>query len=170
MTQTTPDTPVRYKTETFDAIVALAQSIRPKWETPGLRQAIRDSLARDDQPTLAELAYAVLRVAENFAVVSPAVIAMDGPHWRLSRRESEPPKFMRCPKGCGDFYLPKDAPEHECKARSKDDRVHEHTSAMHVIVAEVNATACSHGTPRAMCAEHRAELRKTGDETEEADG
>src|SRR4249920_1385127 len=96
MTQISEPKPA-YSTQTFDCIVALAQSIRANWETPGLRDAIRKCLQREDQPTLAEVAYAVVRCAENFTVVSPAVIPMDGPHWRKVVPEHIPPSAIRCP-------------------------------------------------------------------------
>jgi hypothetical protein len=119
MTQLVDPKP-RYSTETFDCIVELARTIRPQWDVPGLRQAIRDALNREEQPTLAELAYAVLRVAENFSVVSPAVIALDGPHWQRPKTELERAKGVVCPR-CRVTYMPSE--EHLCRNPSKRERV-----------------------------------------------
>lgn len=132
MTQLSDSKP-RYTTETFDCIVELARSIRPQWDVPGLRKAIRDALARDDQPTLAEIAYAVIRVAENFSVNSPAVIPMDGPHWRKAVPERVPPSAVRCPR-CGSVDMPDEATRHRCKSRS--ERVASYVERMRATLAE----------------------------------
>lgn len=155
MTQIVDPKP-RYSTETFDCLVRLAQSVRQTWDTPGLRDAIRKALARDDQPTLAEIAYAVIRVAENFSVTSPAVIAMDGPHWRKADPERIPPSAVRCPR-CGSVDMPGEAARHKCSRPSKADRVHELLESARAELAPLNADRCSHGTPRRLCREHATE-------------
>jgi hypothetical protein len=94
-----------YGTPTLDALVELGRSIRRDWHVAGLRTAIRDALARDQQPSLAELAYAIVRCAENPAISSPAVIALNGPHWRMQTRESEAPKAAFC-RDCRDTHMP----------------------------------------------------------------
>jgi hypothetical protein len=131
MTQLTDPRPA-YSTQTFDCIVSLAQSLRATWDTAGLRDAIRKAMQRDDQPTLAEIAYAVVRCAENFTIVSPAVIPMDGPHWRLAERERIPPSAVRCPR-CGSIDMPAEARLHKCKPRAQ--RAHEAALEAKAIIA-----------------------------------
>jgi hypothetical protein len=131
------DSKPRYSTETFDCIVSLARSIRPQWDVPGLRKAIRDSLARDDQPTLSEIAYAVCRVAENFSVTSPAVIAMDGPHWRAKATpDLERAKGRVCPR-CRTTFMPTE--DHVCRNPSRAERVASYTDQLRAIVREARA-------------------------------
>jgi hypothetical protein len=146
-----------YSTETFDALVRLIQSVRQGWDTPGLRAAIREALQREDQPTLAEISYAALRVAENFAVTSPAVIAMDGPHWRHPLRDREPAKSAQCPK-CRDFYPPHET--HRCvKPAAKRE---EHADALRTALAEARESCCPHGIPPMLCIDHKATNETTG--------
>lgn len=155
----TRETKFRYTTATFDALVDLARSIRPRWDVPGLRKAVRDALAREDQPTIAELAYAVLRVAENFAVETPAVIAMDGPHWRAAASEPrEGAKGIRCDR-CGTSHMPQE--QHACPRRA--ERAHAHTDRLRAIVADTRADLCSHRTPVALCVECTAARKAAAD-------
>lgn len=94
------------ETRTFDALVDLARSIRPSWDTPGIRAAVRQSLARDPQPTLAELAYALIRCAENPTVNTPGLVALDGPHWAKATPETSEPARTRYCRSCSQFHFP----------------------------------------------------------------
>jgi hypothetical protein len=152
-----PDTKFRYSTATFDAIVDLARSIRPRWDVPGLRKAIRDALARDDQPTLAELAYAVLRVAENFSVESPAVIAMDGPHWRKAVPVNEPARAELCLR-CRDYHMRHvDCVKEGWKPKPdrRSERTTRFTDQLRAELATVRADQCPHGPRCADCKKAR---------------
>jgi hypothetical protein len=101
MTETTRKNP---ETDKLDALVALARTIRPTWDTPGIRAAIRNALARDVQPSLAELAYALVRCAENPTINTPAFVALDGPHWGKSTRDpAEPERATKCER-CQEFH------------------------------------------------------------------
>ena len=93
----------QHTTQTFDALVAFVISLRPSWQTPGIRAAIRDALARQPAPTLAELAYAIVALATNPTIVSPAVLPMDGAHWRLTRLEQTPTPLGKCDR-CRGFH------------------------------------------------------------------
>ncbi len=97
-----------HTTDTYDALVALARSLRPRWDVPGIRAGIRAALQRQPQPTLAELAYALVRCAENPTIEFPNVVALDGPHWQAATKEPvEPERTKHCIK-CGEFHKPND--------------------------------------------------------------
>ena len=62
------------------AIAYLVNQIRPDWDTPGVMAALRRCADRD----LAALVHAATWAANNPATHhTPAVIALDGPHWRI---------------------------------------------------------------------------------------
>jgi hypothetical protein len=84
-----------HTTATYDALVALARSLRPSWHTEGIRNAVRQALRREPMPTLADLAYALVRCAIDPTIVSPAVLPLDGPHWRVTGQITTPipPRF-----------------------------------------------------------------------------
>lgn len=93
-------------TEKLDALVALARSVRPEWDVPGVRNAIRQSLARAVQPTIAELAYALIRCAENPTINTPAVVPMDGAHWKTGIKDgADVERNTRC-HTCAEWHLP----------------------------------------------------------------
>lgn len=171
MTQIVDPKP-RYSTQTFDCIVALAQSVRATWDTAGLRDAIRKCLQRDYQPTLAEVAYAVVRCAENFTIATPAVIPMDGPHWRASpAADLERAKGRVCPR-CGTTHMPTE--DHKCRKPTRGERVHEFAELAKRPLQEVNATNClKHGVPIANCLEcqnareHAAAGSRRAEDTED---
>jgi hypothetical protein len=97
-----------HTTDTYDALVALARSLRPRWDVPGIRAAIRAAMQRQPQPTLAELAYALVRVAENPTIVTPGIVALDGQHWGKSTKDPEEPERNRMCVVCGQFHKPTD--------------------------------------------------------------
>lgn len=68
-------------TATYDNLVQLAASLRPRWQTPGIKAAIRKALDRPDPFTFADLAYAVAYICADKTIETPAPLAHDGPHW-----------------------------------------------------------------------------------------
>jgi hypothetical protein len=87
-----------HTTATYDALVALAHSLRPSWDPAGIRQAIRTALIRQPMPNLADLAYALVRLAIDPTIVTPSVLGMDGPHWHTSTVQHTAPA---APHKCG---------------------------------------------------------------------
>jgi len=74
MTEITPDQ--------AQALAGFLASIRPAaapWDTPGIVAALGKARTRADAP---ELAIAAIRAAVDSANRTPAVIALDGAHWR----------------------------------------------------------------------------------------
>ena len=128
----------------LDALVALTRAVRPSWETPGIQAAIRNALARDVQPTIAELAYALIRCAENPTINTPAVVAMDGPHWGKSTRDpQEPERTTRCKK-CAEFHKP----SAKCNPDSWMHRTPEKSAFFaHIEAARVAAGGKPRGVP-----------------------
>lgn len=71
----------------LDRLAMLVSEIRPDWQTGGVRSAL---LKVADRP-LREVALAALAATSRTDQHSPAVIALDGPHWRLPGIETRPP-------------------------------------------------------------------------------
>lgn len=62
-----------------EALAVLIHTLRPDWDTPGVKHALRRAIDRGDQW---ELAHAALRAAAEPGNRTPAVIGYDGKHWR----------------------------------------------------------------------------------------
>lgn len=90
----------KYTTNVFDNLVQLTISLRPDWQSPGIRAAIRDALAKPDTIALPDLAYALTRLALDPTIVTPAVLAHDGPHWRKTPTAGDVYRSAKCDK-CG---------------------------------------------------------------------
>jgi hypothetical protein len=65
----------------YDNLVQLAIALRPRWQAPGVKAAIRKALDREASFTFADLCHAVTFVAADKSIDTPAPIAFDGPHW-----------------------------------------------------------------------------------------
>lgn len=112
-------------------LAALVHATRPDWDAPGILAALSKLRTRP----LAVVAYAAIRAAETPTNRTPAVIALDGPHWRAPTPAQLPtpipptkcPRcgcFARTPEGaCLDCYLATEAtdeatpPAHESRAQ-----------------------------------------------------
>ncbi len=140
-----------HTTATYDALVTLARSLRPGWDEPGVRAAIRAALVRQPMPTLADLAYALVRLAIDPTIASPVVLGMDGPHWHTtSVKHTAPQPPRRCPN-CGNEI--EYAKAHTCIPT----RIGDHRAG--IIAARnayLNATAnlCPHGVGWRDCHQH----------------
>lgn len=81
----------KHSTRTFDALVELAQSLRPEWTTEGIRNAIRITLGAPEMPALCDLTYALVRIAIDPTIETPAILSRPGPHWRAQTAEERQP-------------------------------------------------------------------------------
>jgi hypothetical protein len=140
-----------YTTATYDALVDLAHSLRPTWDQAGIRAAIRAALIRQPMPTLADLAYALVRLAIDPTIVTPSVLGMDGPHWHTSTAQHTappPPGKFQVSHG---YHTP-DAP-HNRPYTPTDWR----PALANVRAAYTQATAghCPHGVPWTNCHQHK---------------
>jgi hypothetical protein len=137
-----------YGTKTFDLLVELVRSIRPGWDIAGIKTAIRSSLAREAQPTIAELAYALIRCAENPTVTTPGFVALDGPHWNKAQpKETEPARVRKCQR-CSQLHYPNE-PCEPVKVRS--GRHSSHIAEARTILRDTKARLCRHGVPTWCC-------------------
>ena len=108
-----PDDRIRDEHERdLRAIAHLVNRIQPRWHTPGILAALRDC------PTdrLADTALAAITCARDRTdQTSPAVIALDGAHWRIGARVSDDPdaKPALTPSTrCGTCYRSREGHDH----------------------------------------------------------
>lgn len=82
------------------AIAFLVNSVRPDWHTQGVLAVLRDCPTGD----VASTAIAALAATRRRDQRTPALIALDGPHWRLadaspaSRTTPTPPRYEPQPR------------------------------------------------------------------------
>jgi hypothetical protein len=140
-----------HTTATYDALVALAHSLRPGWDPAGIRQAIRTALVRQPMPTLADLAYALVRLAIDPTIASPSVLGMDGPHWHTTTMQHTAPSPPGRCDVCYGFHAPDACPGHGTV------RLGDHRQALAEIrdnLAEAKRDLCPHGVPWHHCHQH----------------
>lgn len=140
----------KHSTATFDALVELAHSIRPSWQTPGIRNAIRTVLGRDNPPRLAEIAYALIRIAEDPSIATPNVLTYEGPHWRHTQGTGNYVPKGRCSE-CGGLHDPADdhTPVEDDRLDGSDGRV----QALRDALAATQKRLCSHSVRPEHCRE-----------------
>lgn len=80
-----------------DALIELVACLRLDWDKRGIRAALSDAAPKAGG-SYARLVVAAVRAAERASNVTPAVIAMEGPHWQTGIDvEPERPRFCeRC--------------------------------------------------------------------------
>jgi hypothetical protein len=140
-----------HTTATYDALVDLAHSLRPSWDQAGIRQAIRTALVRQPMPNLADLAYALVRLAIDPTIVTPSVLGMDGPHWHTTTAQHTTPQPPGKCQVCHGYHTP-DAPHNrpytasdlEAGRRAARDAYHTATSNL-----------CPHGVLWTNCHQHK---------------
>lgn len=71
-----------------EALAELLAIVRPNWTVRGIMAGLKP-LAAHPAP-LPVIAWAAIRCAQDRDVQTPAVIALNGPHWDLSERPREP--------------------------------------------------------------------------------
>lgn len=78
---------------------ALIHSIRPDWDERGIVAALAKALHRADAGLLA---IAAMHAALTPTNQTPAVIAMDGPHWQKAEGTAPAPKRVVAPPASND--------------------------------------------------------------------
>jgi hypothetical protein len=91
------------------------------WHKPGIENALGSARKRADSPDLAAAAIAAARRPENR---TPAVIGMDGPHWREASRPPRPEQLDNAGR-CSICY----ESQQGCVARWSDDHEFESVAA-----------------------------------------
>lgn len=154
--------PNQHGTKTFDLLVDLTRTIRPAWDRPGVQAAVKASLARELQPTLAELAYALIRCAENPSISTPAVIALDGPHWKKTQHVEplEPIRARKCQR-CSDFHQP----DVDCEpvVPKRTTRTSQRAAECRELLRDSRATLCKHGVVPWLCSDCQPTARPVHD-------
>lgn len=70
------------RTQAYDDLIQLVHSLRPEWQTPGIKAAVRQICTDDNRlVTFQALAAAATAAALTPDLRTPAAIAFDGPHW-----------------------------------------------------------------------------------------
>ena len=77
-TNNRPIGPAVTPTPWLDRLSMLGAELRPDWDRPGIRAA----LARVSDRPLCDVAQALIGACARVDQRTPAVIALDGPHWR----------------------------------------------------------------------------------------
>ena len=119
-----PDDRIRDEHERdLRAIAHLVARIRPEWHQPGVMAVLRD--CPDDK--LADTAIAALVCARDRTdQATPAVIALDGAHWRTGTRAGDEPEAkpaLTPSTRCGTCYRSRDGHDH---AEALVDPEHRH--------------------------------------------
>lgn len=75
-------------------LAALVAALRPGWDVPGVRKALWDARTKG---TPDQVAHAAITAAMDPTNRTPAVIALDGPHWATVRPvETRGANYDRC--------------------------------------------------------------------------
>ncbi|MFT4295630.1 MAG: hypothetical protein QM582_09490 [Micropruina sp.] len=133
------------RTQAERALAALANAIRPQWDTRGILSAIRDQAGRPLDELAAGVLYAAIMRTDQH---SPDLIRRDGEHWQALdhltgkvRGAYEPQPTRGCPY---HRHQPRDCPDCADHARSvaaSRDRVAGH---MATIRASIRAARPDH--------------------------
>jgi hypothetical protein len=137
------------------ALARFIATLRPDWDTPGIEDAL--GRARELAPC-GDLAIAAIKAAGNPAARTPAIIGMEGPHWRGA--EHKPQRRFEASRVCA---ICSQSPE-ECARRWHDDheflavdRARGKTSVPppeEIRAVLGSPELCRHGVARDHCAEH----------------
>lgn len=97
-------------------LAAFIHSIRRDWDEAGIFKALGDAL---NMGTSSDLAIAAVAAARNEKNRTPAVIALQGPHWAHVQVQRKASANMTAPREqtCSVCYLP----ETQCRARWTHD-------------------------------------------------
>jgi hypothetical protein len=132
------------------AIAELLHHIRPDWDKPGILTHLDTARLRVGV-TPATLAIAAIKAAANPTNRTPAVIPLDGDHWREHVRPLVTPQPPGKCQVCHGYHTP-DAP-HNRPYTPSDWR----PALANVRAAHTQATAglCPHGVPWTNCHQHK---------------
>ncbi len=78
------------------SLAALVSSLRDDWTRPGIEAALQKAR---DVAAAADVAVAAIRASQVPTNTTPAVIPLDGPHWRTSETHTyfgPVPRHLRC--------------------------------------------------------------------------
>jgi hypothetical protein len=143
-----------HTTAIYDALVDLAHSLRPSWDPAGIRQAIRTALVRQPMPNLADLAYALVRLAIDPTIGAPSVLGMDGPHWHTTTvQHGTPVPDGRCVI-CHTFHSTLECP-------GRPVRIGDHRAGIvdvRAAYAQATANLCPHGVGWRDCHQHNGHV------------
>lgn len=134
-------------------LAAFVNTLRPDWDKPGIFDAIAKARTRG---TACEVSVAAIRCATSAHARTPAVIAMDGAHWRDPEPDSRTmggPRIgikRRCNE-CHHLH----APEAPCLAPRDPDAAPTRAAIVRAALHAGKAENCSHGVLPADCADHR---------------
>lgn len=136
-------------------LATLVNALRPDWDKAGILDALGKARHLG---TATEVSIAAIRCAESAKNRTPAVIALDGEHWRPPKAD---PGAMgdrrinvagRCDK-CGRLHPAADPcipPREETQAAAA-----RRASEARALMAQAKAGHCSHGVAPRDCADHR---------------
>jgi hypothetical protein len=135
---------------TLAAIANLIHQLRPEWDTTGIMSALVTARLRVGV-TPADLAIAAVKAASNPSNRTPAIIPLDGDHWREHNRPLTTPQPPGKCQVCHGYHTP-DAP-HNRPYTPSDWR----GALANVRAAYTQATAglCPHGVPWTNCHQHK---------------
>lgn len=140
-------------------IARSVHAIRRDWDRPGIEDALGRARFLADAAAVAVAAH---RAAANPANRTPAIIALDGPHWRDAEKPphfAPPPAAERC-STCSER-------EDVCRTRWSGDHVfapdlrprrgdaHGHVEGLRALRDNRLADLCAHHVPVTNCAECR---------------
>jgi hypothetical protein len=131
------------------ALAAFIHTIRDDWDTPGITHALGTARLRVDA-TVLNITIAAVKAAQNTKNRTPAVITLDGDHWREHVRPLVTPQPPGKCQVCHGYHTP-DAP-HNRPYTPSDPR----TGLANVRAAYTRATAdlCPHGVGWRDCHQH----------------
>jgi hypothetical protein len=131
-------------------LAAFVSAIRDDWDTAGLMKAFETARFRVGV-TPADLAVAAIHASANPKNRTPAVIPLDGDHWREHVRPLVTPQPPGKCQVCHGYHTP-DAP-HNRPYTPSDWR----PALANVRAAYTQATAghCPHGVPWTNCHQHK---------------
>ena len=131
-----------------DAIVELVAALRLDWDKRGIVAALQKARTISQDPT--RLATAAIFAANNAANLTPAIIAMQGDHWKAldPTYEPQPVRADRC-GDCHGIHTPASPCEPQM-AENWRDRIGE----LRQLHAAAKGKLCRHGLRREQCHRH----------------
>jgi hypothetical protein len=133
-------------------LASFTHSIRDDWDIPGILHALGTARLRVGA-TPADIAIATIKAAAQPSNRTPAIIPLDGDHWREHNRPLTTPQPPRRCAACSEYH----GPGQPCPTRSHSDYAATAAAAMtQVRAAYTRATAdlCPHGVPWHHCHQH----------------
>src|SRR3954454_14313821 len=80
-----------------EALAAYLHAVRTVWDVPGIMAALQTTVQTRPWLTLDRLAAVSTRAAKNPKARTPAVIPLEGQHWREDLTPAAPIAFTACP-------------------------------------------------------------------------